>query len=193
MSGSTQPYEVADLGGRGYYHATEVRSSRWVEALQRDDKDFLPLAPKAYQLIFVRCSLASMLPLQTIRIDIRADGAVEVLHSFPFTLVHHLPCLMNNRVPALALFEGNQHIGTGNGDHKFPGIYLDRHGLAIAGTVVRYDNDFPVRTSDGTDRGLEESRGVNPPEVRVFDSEKFRCTRNVSEVHGRHFTATTRL
>jgi hypothetical protein len=29
--------------------------------------------------------------------------------------------------------------------------------------------------------------------VRVLDSEKFRCTRNVNEIHGKHFTATTRL
>ena len=42
------------LGRRGYYHATDVRSSRWVEALQSDDKDFLPIAPKANQLIFIR-------------------------------------------------------------------------------------------------------------------------------------------
>ncbi|MEP6932816.1 MAG: hypothetical protein ABI988_02570, partial [Nitrospirota bacterium] len=111
----------------------------------------------------------------------------------PFTLVHHLPCFVDNRVPALALFEGKQHIRTGNGDHKSSWIYLDRNSLAIAGTVVRYDNDFPIRTSDGTDRGLEESRGANPPEVRVLDSEKIHCTRNVSEIHGRHFTATTRL
>ena len=32
---------------RGYHHATKIRSSRWIEALQRDDKHFLPLAPKA--------------------------------------------------------------------------------------------------------------------------------------------------
>jgi hypothetical protein len=35
------------LGRRGYDHATDARRSRWVEALQSDDKDFLPFAPKA--------------------------------------------------------------------------------------------------------------------------------------------------
>ena len=35
------------LRRRGYDHATDARSSRWVEALQSDDEDFLPIAPKA--------------------------------------------------------------------------------------------------------------------------------------------------
>jgi hypothetical protein len=34
---------------------------------------------------------------------------------------------------------------------------------------------------------------VNPPEMRVLDCEEFRCTRNVGEIHGRHFTATNSL
>ena len=71
------------LGRRGYYHATDARSSRWVEALQSDDKDFLPIAPKANQLIFVRWSFESMLPLQAIRINIRADCAEEVRPLLP--------------------------------------------------------------------------------------------------------------
>src|SRR5207245_1504604 len=91
------------LGRRGYYHATDARSSRWIEALQSNDKDFLPIAPKSNQLIFVRWSFESMLPLQAIRIYIRADCAEEVRHSFSFTLLHHLPCFVDNRVPACAL------------------------------------------------------------------------------------------
>ena len=141
----------------------------------------------------MRCSFESMLPLQAIRIDIRADCAVEVLHSFPFSLTRYLPCLVDNRVPARTLLEGNQHIGTGNGDHEVSRVYLNRNSLAYAGTIVRDGNDFPARTRDGTDSGLEESRGVNPPEMRVLDCEKFRCTRNVGEIHGRHFTATNGL
>ncbi len=142
------------------------------------------MTPKADQLIFMRRSLESMLPLQAIRIDIRADCAVEILHSFPFTLAHCLPCFVDNRMPARAFFEGNQHIGTGNGYRKFSWIYMDRNSLAHAGTIVRYGNGFPARASDGADSGLEESRGMNFAEVKVLDCEEFRCTRNVSEVHG---------
>lgn len=141
------------------------------------------MTPKADQLIFMRRSLESMLPLQAIRIDIRADCAVEILHSFPFTLAHCLPCFVDNRMPARAFFEGNQHIGTGNGYRKFSRIYMDRNSLAHAGTIVRYGNSFLARASDGADSGLEESRGMNFAEVKVLDSEEFRCTRNVSEVH----------
>ena len=101
--------ELAGLRRRGYYYATEGRSSRWIEALQSDDKNFLPIAPKTNQLIFVRWSFESMLPLQTIRINIRADRAEEFRHFFPFTLLHHLPCLVDNGVSALTLLEGNQH------------------------------------------------------------------------------------
>ena len=142
------------------------------------------MTPKANQLIFMRRSLESMLPLQAIRIDIRADCAVEILHSFPLTLAHRLPCFVDNRVPARAFFEGNQHIGTGNGYRKFSWIYLDPNSLAHAGTIVRYGNDFPARASDGADSGLEESRRMNFAEVKVLDCEEFRRTRNVSEVHG---------
>jgi hypothetical protein len=67
---------------------------------------------------------------------------------------------------------------------------MDRNSLAIARTVVRYGNSFLAHTSEGTDSGLEESRGVNPTEVRVLDCEQFRCTGNVSEIHAQHSTAT---
>ena len=67
---------------------------------------------------------------------------------------------------------------------KFPWIDLDRNSLAHAGAIVRYRNGFPARTSDGTDSALEESRRMNPPEMRVLDGEEFGCTRNVSEIHG---------
>ena len=142
------------------------------------------MTPKADQLIFMRRSLESMLPLQAIRIDIRADCAVEILHSFPFTLAHCLPCFVDNRMPACAFFEGNKYIGTSNGYRKFSWIYMDRNSLAHAGAIVRYGNSFLARASDGADSGLEESRGMNFAEVKVLDSEEFRCTRNVSEVHG---------
>ena len=46
--------EWADPRRRGYYHATDARSSGWVEALQSDDKEFLSIASKANQLIFLR-------------------------------------------------------------------------------------------------------------------------------------------
>ncbi len=131
----------------------------------------------------MRRSFESMLPLQAVRIDIRADCAVEILHSFPFTLGYHLPCFVNNRVPARAFFEGNQDIGSGHGNHEFPWIYLDRNSLAHAGAIVRYRNGFPARTSNGTDSALEKSRRMNPPEMRVLDGEEFGCTRNVSEIH----------
>ena len=103
MQGRSQPYELAGLGRRGYYRATDARNSRRVEALQSDDKDFLPIAPKANQLIFMRWSFESMLPLQALRINIRADCAEELCHSFPLTMAHHLPCLMDNRVLARTL------------------------------------------------------------------------------------------
>jgi len=165
----SQPCELAGLGRRGYYHANDARSSRWVEALQSDDKDFLPIAPKADQLIFVRWSFESILPLQAIRINIRADCAEEVLHSFPFTLVHQLPCLVDNRLPARALLQGDQHICTGNGYHEISWIYVDCNSLTYAGTVVCYDNGFPARTSDGAESGLDESRRLNPTEVGMLD------------------------
>ena len=50
-------------------------------------------------------------------------------------------------------------------------IYLDRNSLAIARTVVRYGNGFLARTSEGTDSGLEESRGSNLAEMRVLDCQ----------------------
>ena len=102
-----------------------------------------------------------------------------------------MPC--EYRVPALSLLEGNQYIGTGNGDHEISGVYLNRNSLAYAGTIVRYSHGFPARTRDGPDRGLKKSRRVNPPEMRVLDCEEFRCTRNVGKIHGRHFTAANGL
>jgi len=110
-----------------------------------------------------------MLPLQAIRINIRADCAEEVLHPFSFTLAHHLPCLVDNRVPARVFLKGDQHIRAGNGYHEISWIYLERNSLAIAGTIVRYGNGFLARTSDGADSGLEEARGLNPPEMRVLE------------------------
>jgi len=171
------------LWRRGYYHATDAWCSRRVEAFQGDDKDFLPMTPKTNQLIFMRRSLESMLPLQAIRIDIGADCAKKVLHAFSFTLADCLPCFIDDRMPARAFFEGNQHIGTGNGYHKLSWIYMDPNSLAHAGTIVRDGNSFPARARDGADSGLEESRGMNFAEVKVLDCEEFFRTRNVSEVH----------
>src|SRR5688572_6203193 len=96
------------LGRRRYYHATDSGSSSWVEALQSNDKHFLPIAAKGDQFVFRRCSIKSMLPLQAIRINIGVDCAEKVFHSFPFTLIHHLPRLMDNRVTLLALLERDQ-------------------------------------------------------------------------------------
>jgi len=86
--------------GIQYYHATDARSSGWVESLQSDDTDFLFIASKANQLIFLRWSLEFMLSLQAIRIDKRADCAEELCHSFPLTLLHRIPCFLDNRLPA---------------------------------------------------------------------------------------------
>ena len=96
----SQSYELAGLRRRGYYHATDTRSSGWVEALQSDDKDFLSIASKANQLIFLRWSLEFMVSLQAIRIDKRAECAEALCHSFPLTLLHHVPCFVDNRLPA---------------------------------------------------------------------------------------------
>jgi len=46
---------------------------------------------------------------------------------------------------------------------------MDRNSLAYAGTVVRDGNGFLARASEGTEGSLEQSRGVNPAEMRVFD------------------------
>ena len=96
-------------------------------------------------------------------------------------------------MPTLSLLKGNQYIGTGNGDHEFSWIYLDRNSLAIAGTIIRYSHGFPACTRDGPDRGLKESGRVNPPEMRVLDCKEFRCTQYMGEIHGKHFTATNSL
>src|SRR6185436_752648 len=98
-----QPFNLDLLGRGGYYHTTNIRNNRWIDALQSDDQDFFPIASKANQLIFQRWSFESVLPLQAVQIHIGADGAEEVFHAFPFPLTHHLPCLMDNRVPAQVL------------------------------------------------------------------------------------------
>ena len=131
-----------------------------------------------------------MLPLQAVRIQVRADRAEELRHAFPFTLRHHLPGFVDNRVPARALLEGHQHIGPGNGDHEISGIDLDRNSLAVSGTVVRDGHDVLARASERPEGRLEQSRGVNPPEVRMLECEEFRGSGNVYEVHAQHFTAT---
>src|SRR6185436_5934170 len=92
------------LGRRGYSHTTHTRNDRWIDALQSDDQDFFPIASKANQLIFLRWSFESVLPLQAVPINIGADGAEEVFHALPFPLTHHLPGLMNNRMPGQVLF-----------------------------------------------------------------------------------------
>ena len=108
MSQRRQAHEVVcklgSLGRRGYDYATEAGSGRGVKALQSDDEDFLSIPPKADQLIFVRRSFESMLPLQAIGINVRVDCSEELRHVFSLTLGHLLPCFVDDRVPARALF-----------------------------------------------------------------------------------------
>lgn len=108
MSQRRQAHEVVHkLGGLarwGYDYATETGSGRGVKAFQSDDEDLFSIAPKADQLVFVRCSFESMLPLQAIGINVRVDCSEELRHVFSLTLGHLLPCFVDDRVPARALF-----------------------------------------------------------------------------------------